>query len=142
MSTATRSQKRTGSSADNPIAEPENKRAKTSAPPPKQYVYVVVHEVAMAYGGDFPADICGVYASLEDANNCIKRMVNNEYSGGEQEYVTVSTSNGKIRWSSSDTGEGDQATLRIETHEVKPPGSEVPCEWPVYEGSGDGGDEY
>jgi hypothetical protein len=141
MSTATRSQKRTGSSADNPTAEPENKRAKISAPPPKQYVYIVVHDIAMAYG-EPSTDICGVYASVEDANNCIKRVVGEEYSGGEQEYVTTSTSNGKIRWSSSDTGEGDQATLRIETHEVKGPGSEEPCEWPVDEGSGDGGDEY
>ncbi|PQE27596.1 hypothetical protein CJF30_00007910 [Rutstroemia sp. NJR-2017a BBW] len=120
MSTATRSQKRTGSSTDNPTAELENKRAKTSAPPHKQYVHIVLHEVAMAYG-EPSTDVCGVYASVEDANNCIKRVV---------------------RWSSSDTGEGDQATLSIEMHEMKPPGSEEPCEWPVYEGSGDGGDEY
>jgi hypothetical protein len=141
MSNATRSQKRTGSSSDNPTAEPENKRAKISAPPPKQYVYIVMHDIVMAYGDD-STDICGVYASLEDANNCIKRVVGQEYSGGDQEYVTISTSHGKIRWNSSDTGEGDQATLRIETHEVKGPGSEEQCEWPVGEGSEGGDDEY
>src|SRR4051794_11139192 len=79
MSSATRAQKRTGSSPDNPTAQPENKRAKISAPPPKQYVYIVLHDITMAYGGESTTDICGVYASLEDANNCIKKVVDEEY---------------------------------------------------------------
>ncbi|KAM3072284.1 hypothetical protein ACMFMG_009095 [Clarireedia jacksonii] len=120
--TRTRSQKRTGSSSDNPLAEPENKRAKISEPPAKQYVYIVVHDMAMAYGG---GDDSGIY----DANNCIKRVVNDEYSGVDKEYVTISTSDGRIRWECSDTGEGDQATLRVEKHELKGPGSEKQREW-------------
>ncbi|TGO67994.1 hypothetical protein BOTNAR_0032g00390 [Botryotinia narcissicola] len=66
MSSSTLSSKRASSSRNTPSAEQETKRAKKSDAPPKQYVYVVLHETS--FGGDHTA-VEDVFSTLEDATN-------------------------------------------------------------------------
>lgn len=132
MPIGTRSSKRAASSTTMPTIEPETKRAKQSDPPSKQYVYLVLHETS--FGGD-NADVAGVFSTIEDATNGLKKIVNREYlqlyEDVEEAGIEVTERNGLVRWHSNDVGEGETATLYVEKHSLQAPGSIRQREWGV-----------
>ncbi|KAK6604786.1 hypothetical protein H4I96_05368 [Botrytis cinerea] len=111
MSSSTLSSKRASSSTSTPSSEHETKRAKKSDAPPKQYVYVVLHETS--FGGDHTA-VEGVFSTVEDATNGLKKIVNREYihlyEDVEEAGIEVTERNGLVKWHSSDAGEGEEST--------------------------------
>jgi hypothetical protein len=76
------------------------------------------------------SDIHAIYATIKDANNCVKGIVNTEYSGTE-ESQQGSEDDGRIYWSTDDAGEGERVEVYIRVLEVKPPGSEPEREWEI-----------
>ncbi|KUJ12123.1 uncharacterized protein LY89DRAFT_222426 [Mollisia scopiformis] len=128
--------KRLGSTAAPPQAKRQAPRA--SKPEP-QYVYIVMVESMLSYG-ESSSDIHGVYASVQDANNFVKKYAYEEYTQAEE--VTRGTnSDGTVFWSSEDVGEGDRAEIRVQIMEVKPVGSEKEREWVDGEDDGEEDDE-
>lgn len=74
--------KRAISSTKNPnVSEPKTKPTKKSESPIR-YIYIVKHDGSM-HGEDFP-DISGMFLDLEDANNCMKRLVEQEYHHSDE----------------------------------------------------------
>ncbi|KAJ8059843.1 hypothetical protein OCU04_011473 [Sclerotinia nivalis] len=143
MSSGTRSSKRAAKAANTPTTDPKTKRIKTSDSSPKQYVYIVMHETSLNYNQGDSTSVAGVFSTIEDATNCIKRIVSEEYEGlvtEDEETVEITERNGLLRWYNSDTGEGDTATLYVEKHMLLAPGSEKQREW-GYDASLGGGAE-
>lgn len=138
MSSSTLSSKRASSSRNTPSAEQETKRAKKSDAPPKQYVYVVLHETS--FGGDHTA-VEGVFSTLEDATNGLKKIVNREYihlyEDVEEAGIEVTERNGLVKWHSSDAGEGEEVSLYVQKHSLRAPGSIRQREWGVESGDED-----
>jgi len=120
--------------AEPPTSKPridESTTAPQSAPVLPEYVYVVIVEDHPAYG-DSGSDIRGVYCSIEDANNCVKRIARDEYTNDDtdEENVKKGTKpDGTVFWSSTDVGEGDSAEIRIVKQKLRAPGSERAQEW-------------
>ncbi|KAF7858566.1 hypothetical protein EAF04_009166 [Stromatinia cepivora] len=150
MSSGTRSSKRAANSTNTPTSEPKTKRTKISDSLPKQYVYIVMHETSLNYNQGDSTGVAGVFSTIEDATNCIKRIVSKEYEGlitEDEETVEITEHNGLLRWYNSDTGEGDTATLYVEKHMLRAPGSEKQREWGYDAGvggrveDGEGGEE-
>ena len=133
------SHKRTNSAASNNAEAPKVKRqashTATLAYTPKSggsdqdphYVYVVIVESNPQYT-ETRSDIHAIYATVKDANNAVKGIVNSEYSGSE-ETKQGSEDDGRIYWSSDDAGEGERVEVYIRVMEVKQPGSELEREW-------------
>ncbi|APA12342.1 predicted protein [Sclerotinia sclerotiorum 1980 UF-70] len=117
------------------------KRAKTSDSSPKQYVYVVMHETSLGYKQGDSAGVAGVFSTIEDATNCIKRVVSEEYGGLDREdedTFEVTKRDGLLRWYSNDTREGDTASVYVEKHTLRAPGSEKQRRWDDDVGVGSG----
>jgi hypothetical protein len=74
------------------------------------------------------SDIHAIYATIKDANNAVKGIVNTEYIGCE-DFKQGSEDDGRFYWSSDDAGEGERVEVYIRVLEVKPPGSEPEREW-------------
>jgi hypothetical protein len=124
--------KRTSSAAGNTNAGPEVKRQTPmssgqnhshpeSRHPEPQYVYIVMIDSAPQYM-ESTSDIHGVYATIKDANNAVKAIVNN--FGEPEECTHGFEDDGRLHWESGDAGEGERIEVRIKVEEVKGPGSE------------------
>jgi hypothetical protein len=133
------SHKRTSSAAGNTAGEPQLKPQASdngnSALVPKsevsefdpQYVYVVMIDSNPQYT-EPTSDIHAIYATIQDANNAVKGIVNNSYTeAGETD--KWGEDDGRIHWSSDDAGEGERVEVFIRVMEVKPPGCEPEREW-------------
>ncbi|QSZ31727.1 hypothetical protein DSL72_001294 [Monilinia vaccinii-corymbosi] len=128
MSSGTCSSKRASSSMNKPPTdEPKSKRAKTSESP-IQYVYIVRHDTTI-HGQDF-SEVSGIFVDLEDANNCVKRLVGREYRHSDELCEITTRDEGMVRWHCSDTGDGDVATLTVAKHRLHWWGSETKRDWP------------
>jgi hypothetical protein len=137
--TAPVSHKRTSSAAGNTAEEPQIKRqASDTANPaftlkPKvadqdpHYVYVVMVDSNPQYTEPL-SDIHAIFATIKDANNAVKGIVNSEYNGVEETNQGCED-DGRIYWSSDDAGEGERVEVYIRVLEVKPPGCEPEREW-------------
>jgi hypothetical protein len=68
------------------------------------------------------SDIHGVYATIKDANNALKGLVND--FGNPEECTHGIEDDGRIYWESGDAGEGERVEIRIKVEEVKSLGSE------------------
>jgi hypothetical protein len=133
------SHKRSSSAAGNTAEEPQVKRqasdvtnpaftlkSKVSDPDP-HYVYVVMVDSNPQYTEPL-SDIHAIYATIKDANNAVKGIVNSEYNGAD-ETKQGCEDDGRIYWSSDDAGEGERVEVYIRVLEVKPPGCEPEREW-------------
>jgi len=138
------SHKRTSSAAGNSTSElPEIKKTAIVAPNtvpfstpkplpvkkrvPGQFVYIVMVDSQEQYSPGV-SDVPDIYATIEDANNAVRRISGDEYSGTEEsEHGT--NANGTVWWSTDDAGEGERVRVFVKVCEVKPPGSEPECEW-------------
>ena len=136
------SHKRTSSFAENTTEAPETKRRSEKAPAHDivQKVYIVLINDMPEYGGDHFA-VHGVYAAMNDANNALKRLANDEYSGAEEDNEYSLSADGRISFSCSDTGEGGRAEISVEEWDVKPPGCEPEIELEIGEPTSEEGDE-
>jgi hypothetical protein len=128
---ATTSHKRTSSAAENIIIAPSNKRrveepTESAAKSTPQFVYVVVVDSVPPYLPE-SSEIRGIYSTIVDANNAVRRLANDYDEPEEPEHGT--DDDGRIYWSAGDVGEGERAEIRIQTWEVMPPGSEQECEF-------------
>jgi hypothetical protein len=72
------------------------------------------------------SDIHGVYATIEDANNALKGIVND--FGEPEECTHGFEDDGRLHWESGDAGEGERIEVLIKVEEVKGPGSEPELE--------------
>jgi len=136
---ASTSHKRTSSAAGNTAEAPQVKRqAQDTASPAftlkpngadldPYYVYVVMVDSNPQYTEPF-SDIHSIYATIKDANNAVKGIVNNEYSESAETKQGIED-DGRIYWSSNDAGEGERVEVYIRVLEVKPPGCEPEREW-------------
>jgi len=132
------SHKRTNSAAGNTTTAPEIKRrvgesseASLQGPVPNKsaphVVYVVTIDMADPYL-DATSEIEGIYASLKDANNAVRRNAN-DFSCEDGDTTHGVKGDGRVYWSSDDVGEGARAELSISVMKVKPQGSEPECEF-------------
>jgi hypothetical protein len=133
------SHKRSSSAAGNTAEEPQVKRQASDAANPAftlkskiadhdpHYVYVVMVDSNPQYTEPL-SDIHAIYATIKDANNAVKGIVNSEYNGAE-ETKQGCEDDGRIYWSSDDAGEGERVEVYIRVLEVKPPGCEPEREW-------------
>jgi hypothetical protein len=134
------SHKRSSSVAENSTSNlPDTKKQTLVAPnpavsasaentpnPPKE-VYVLQVERLPAYS-DSSTDIYGVYATLQDANNALRKFVLDEYYMDENSRHGT-RADGTVWWSSDDVGEGDQAKVSIRVLKVSEAGSVPECTW-------------
>jgi hypothetical protein len=88
-------------------------------------VYIVIIDSAPQYM-ESTSDIHGVYATIKDANNAVKAIVNN--FGEPEECTHGFEDDGRLHWESGDAGEGERIEVRIKVEEVKGPGSEPELE--------------
>ncbi|CZR59641.1 uncharacterized protein PAC_09535 [Phialocephala subalpina] len=117
---------RTSSTSQSTQTPPRTKHQAADKPKP-QYVYVVsVDKIDRA--SDPSPTIHGIYEDIKDANNAVKRIVNDEYSG-VTDYDRGVHPDGTAYWSSDDTREGERIDVRVEKMRVRPPGSEKECDW-------------
>ncbi|KAE9377740.1 hypothetical protein N431DRAFT_478905 [Stipitochalara longipes BDJ] len=133
------SHKRTSSAAGNTAEEPQVKRQASDIANPAftlkskvsdadpHYVYVVMVDSNPQYTEPL-SDIHAIYATIKDANNAVKGIVNSEYNGAE-ETKQGCEDDGRIYWSSDDAGEGERVEVYIRVLEVKPSGCEPEREW-------------
>jgi hypothetical protein len=92
-----------------------------------QYVYVVMIDSNPQYTEPH-SDIHAIYATIQDANNAVKGIVNDMYTeAGETKQGCED--DGRICWSSDDAGEGERVEVYIRVVEVKPPGCEPERGW-------------
>ncbi|TVY15063.1 hypothetical protein LARI1_G007030 [Lachnellula arida] len=128
------SHKRTSSAAGNSTIElPDLKRPAPadpnliiSTPADKaqvnlQKIYVLEVDSRPMYD-DAGADYFGVYSTLQDANNALKRFASGDY-GSVKCCKHGVRANGTIWWSSGDTGEGDKVKISVKIWDVDPPGA-------------------
>lgn len=133
------SHKRTSSAAGNTAEEPQVKRQASDTANPAftskskvadqdpHYVYVVMVDSNPQYTEPL-SDIHAIYATIKDANNAVKGIVNTEYKDSD-ETKQGCEDDGRIYWSSDDAGEGERVEVYIRVLEVKPPGCEPEREW-------------
>ncbi|KAF4627458.1 hypothetical protein G7Y89_g10697 [Cudoniella acicularis] len=139
------SHKRTSSTAGNTTSPPQTKvRIASAQTLTLQEVFIVVRTDNPGCQ-DPRSETQGVYLTLQDANNCVRRIANTEFSAAEEWSSPKwgTEDDGRVYWESDDVGEGEQAELRIERWEVKAPGSEEDVEFEVGKeesGSEDEGD--
>ncbi|KAF8862331.1 hypothetical protein BDZ45DRAFT_199456 [Acephala macrosclerotiorum] len=134
------SHKRTSSAAENTQAQPQIKRQAQEPPAPKpQIVYVVMIDDMPMYN-DRSCWVQGVYATLKDANNAVKRFVNSEYDS-VTEYDRGVHEDGRVYWSSHDTGEGDRVEIEVEEMEVRGDESDPEIGWDSVEEDLEGEDD-
>ncbi len=108
-----------------PSVKRQTQKASTSSD--IKYVYIVMVDSYPPYG-ETTSDIHAVYAALPDANNRLKALVNDEYSGSE-DCKHGCKPDGRLYWSSPDAGEGERVEVKVQKYKVKQPGSEPECEW-------------
>ncbi|KAH6665377.1 hypothetical protein B0J14DRAFT_643630 [Halenospora varia] len=97
-------------------------------PAAPQHVYIVLLNMNPQYG-DQGTDIQGVYRTIKDANNCVRRVANEYDSAGEEPARWGIEADGRVYWSCMDAGEGDGLELKIEKWGVKDEGAEEEEEW-------------
>ncbi|CZR59640.1 uncharacterized protein PAC_09534 [Phialocephala subalpina] len=136
-----RSHKRTSSSAENTQQQPQVKRQapdiSEKVEPQPQYVYVVQIEQFDREGESIP-DIRGVYATVRDANNAVKAIVNDEF-GPSSELDRDVDEEGLVSWCADD-GNGENRAVSTEKMKVEAPRSVPECEWETLE-DGDGDED-
>ncbi|KAH6674644.1 hypothetical protein B0J14DRAFT_455111, partial [Halenospora varia] len=91
-----------------------------------QHIYIVMVESEPPYSPP-STDIEGVYSSLEDANNAVRRLANDFVDPEGCENGTKY--DGTIYWAAEDVGNGESARVFVKLWEVRGPGSEKPCDW-------------
>ncbi|CAD6445151.1 c3e7eecc-5ec9-41ca-870e-4a2da35b5b85-CDS [Sclerotinia trifoliorum] len=77
-----------------------------------------MHETSLGYNQGDSTSVAGVFSTIEDATNCIKRIVSEEYEGlvtEDEDTVEITERNGLLRWYNNDNGEGDMASLYVES---------------------------
>jgi hypothetical protein len=67
---------------------------------------------------DSSDDIHGVYSSLAAVNDAVREVVDEEYDAAE-DFTEKYESDGRLRWSSDDVGEGDAVEIVVQKWEVQ-----------------------
>jgi hypothetical protein len=139
------SHKRTRSTADNATALPSSKKQSLAGANPKvsepatvpaqslvkalKQVFVLEVDTIPGYENEEASSgVCGVYATLEDANNAVRKLVKEEYEHAE-DAKHGTKADGTVWWSSEDVGDGEQVSVSIKIWDVNEAGSVPECAW-------------
>lgn len=132
------SHKRTNSATENSTEPRETKRRNNNSQvssSAQQHVYIVTEMQRLAREDVSLDEIKGVYMTIQDANNCVKRVAELWYEQADLDETScgleASEDGGRAYWHSENVGEnGDEIEITITKHDLLGPDFEKPREFP------------